>query len=121
MTTKPKMHLRAEPGTLDTLCGLLTDPGGPRATDDPAEVTCRSCLKNHGDIDRAERAAPSAAALAELRKTITAERERRSEAADSAPNYERQNRYWGWTDALDWVLALLDPEAERLAPEDPKD
>lgn len=56
-----------------------------------------------------------------LREAVSIERTRRCKAAGTAPSYELQNRYWGRIDALDWVLALLDPEAERLAPEDRKD
>lgn len=27
--------------------------------------------------------------------------------------YDRAERCWGWTDALDWVLAMMDRAAER--------
>jgi hypothetical protein len=42
-----------------------------------------------------------------IRQAIASERERRGNAAGAARSYELQNRYWGWTDALDWVLTLV--------------
>jgi hypothetical protein len=67
VSSEPKIHLRAELGSRDTLCGLLADPGGPRVANDPAEVTCRSCAKNHGDIGRLSRA-PEAVRLTDSQR-----------------------------------------------------
>lgn len=106
---KGTIHFRSHDG--GTICGL----GGIRSTtDDPDKIDCSNCRRTY-ERNQATRRTRVAADLAELRKTVTAERDRRSEAASGASNYESQNRYWGWTDALDWVLALIDPDAERMA------
>lgn len=113
--TKRTVHLRSIAGGELTMCGRGGITFTAPITDEPDEMTCGNCRKTYGAIERnrTSRRLSAAADLAGLRKTITAERDRRSEAAGGATTYEGQNRHWGWIDALDWVLRLLDPEAER--------
>jgi hypothetical protein len=51
-----------------------------------------------------------------IRQAIASERERRGSAAGAAKSYELQNRYWGWTDALDWMLTLLASPEDLMLP-----